>query len=244
MLPQQRRVPRKVWAHFSSFFMFSYIFHFSLYLRWTTFRRSASAGPPKKMFFSHIFRPDFDLFSSLWGSSRGIVASVRAMAHPKCAFGLLGHVVRARSLAGFGKQLKKCTPAARLVSLVECVGLVGCRVTVFCGLGVASYPQPPDRSQHGCTVGIDWDPPPPPRQGGGGTRAPVLTYVRCCCTRGRAWSWWFYRVELSVIRTLPRTISRALSFDLGTALTRPTALTLSSRQTHPTSACARDLGPL
>ena len=48
---------------------------------------------------------------------------------------------------------------ARLVSLVECLGLVGCRVTVFCGLGVASYPQPPDRSQHGCTVGIDRDPP-------------------------------------------------------------------------------------
>ena len=42
----------------------------------------------------------------------------------------------------------------------------------------------------------------------------------CCCTRGRAWSWWFYRVELSVIRTPPRSISRALSFDLGTALTR------------------------
>ena len=52
-----------------------------------------------------------------------------------------------------------CCNAARLVSLVECVGLVGCRVTVFCGLGVASYPQPPDRSQHGCTVGIDRDPP-------------------------------------------------------------------------------------
>ena len=49
--------------------------------------------------------------------------------------------------------------SARLASLVECVGLVGCRVTVFCGLGVASYPQPPDPSQHGCTVGIDRDPP-------------------------------------------------------------------------------------
>ena len=41
---------------------------------------------------------------------------------------------------------------------LECVGVVGCRVTVFCGLGVASYPQPPDRRQHGRTVGIDPDP--------------------------------------------------------------------------------------
>ena len=63
---------------------------------------------------------------------------------------------------------------------MECVGLVGCRVTVFCGLGVASFPQPPDRSQHGCTVGIDrdssvWDLHP----GGvvGGTRAPAFAYV-------------------------------------------------------------------
>ena len=39
------------------------------------------------------------------------------------------------------------------------VGLVGCRVLVVCGHTAASYPQPPDRSQHGCTVGIDRDPP-------------------------------------------------------------------------------------
>ena len=65
------------------------------------------------------------------------------------------------------KEEKKKKKNARLVSLVECVGLVGCRVTVFCGLGVASYPQPPDRSQHGCPVGIDRDPPV----------APALTYV-------------------------------------------------------------------
>ena len=32
-------------------------------------------------------------------------------------------------------------------------------LVMICGLGVASYPQPPDRSQHGCTVGIDRDPP-------------------------------------------------------------------------------------
>ena len=139
---------------------------------------------------------------------------------------------------------------ARLVSLVECVGLVGCRVTVFCGLGVASYPQPPDRSQHGCTVGIDREPPVwHLHQAGWWRYQSASSYVRqcwfwCCCTRGRAWSWWFYRVELSVIRTPLRTISCALSFDLGTALTRSTALTLSSRQTHPPSACARDLGHL
>ena len=69
-------------------------------------------------------------------------------------------------------------PRARLVSLLECVGLVGCRVTVFFGLGAASNPQPLDRSQHGCTVGPGpTRVAPPPRQGGGGTRAPALTYV-------------------------------------------------------------------
>ena len=56
-------------------------------------------------------------------------------------------------------ETEKLYESARLVSLVECVGLVGCRVTIFGGLGVVSYLQPPDRSQHGCTVGIDRDPP-------------------------------------------------------------------------------------
>ena len=32
-------------------------------------------------------------------------------------------------------------------------------LTVFCGLGVTSYPQPPLQREHGCTVGIDRDPP-------------------------------------------------------------------------------------
>ena len=70
---------------------------------------------------------------------------------------------------------------AQTVSLLECVGLVGCRVTFFSYLCVASCPQPPDRSQHGCTVGIDRDSTrvaPPPKQGGGSTRATALTYVR------------------------------------------------------------------
>ena len=58
---------------------------------------------------------------------------------------------------------------------MECVGLVGCRVTVFCGLGVASYPQPPERSKHGCTVGIDRH--LHPGKVVDGTRAPALTYV-------------------------------------------------------------------
>ena len=42
---------------------------------------------------------------------------------------------------------------------VKSVGLVGCRVLVVCGHTAASFQQPPDRSQYGCTVGIDRDPP-------------------------------------------------------------------------------------
>ena len=110
-------------------------------------------------------------------------------------------------------------------------------------LGVASYPQPPDRSQHWCAVGIDCD--PPVWQGGGDTRAPALTYVSAgagvvvhVVVLGRG------GFTNSVIRTPPRTISRALSLDLGTALARSTAPTLSSLQAHPRSACARDLGHL
>ena len=59
---------------------------------------------------------------------------------------------------------------------MECVGLVDCLVTVFCGLGVASYPQPLlVKAQVYCpgpTRVI-----PLPTQGGGGTRAPTLTHV-------------------------------------------------------------------
>ena len=35
-------------------------------------------------------------------------------------------------------------------------------------------PWPPDRSQHGCTVGVDWD---PPRQGGESSERQL---VQCC----------------------------------------------------------------
>ena len=106
---------------------------------------------------------------------------------------------------------------------MECFGLVCCRVTVFCGLIcgliLASYPQPPSR--FGCT-GVLWvltrthPCGPPPRQDGGGTRAPALTYVHTVCVyvahvvasgpRG---------VGAVDTRTPPRTMSLALSFDLG-----------------------------
>ena len=49
-----------------------------------------------------------------------------------------------------------------------------------CCVAVTTHPLPPDRGQHGCTVGTDRDPPvwaPPPRQGGEGTRAPALACV-------------------------------------------------------------------
>ena len=117
---------------------------------------------------------------------------------------------------------------------MECVGIVGCRVTVFCGLGVASYPQPPDRSPHRVLwVLTGTHPCGTSTQAGWWRYQSASSYVRqcwcwCCCTRGRDWSWSFYHVELSVIRTPPRTISRALSFDLGTVLSRSSALTLSS----------------
>ena len=135
---------------------------------------------------------------------------------------------------------------ARLVSLVEFVGLVGCRVTVFCGLSVWRATEVSTgvlcvlTGTHPCRTST---------QARWWRDQSARSYERqcwcwCCCTRGRALSWWFYREELSVIRNPPRTISRALSFDLGTTLTRPTALSLSSRQAHPPSACARDLGLL
>ena len=130
---------------------------------------------------------------------------------------------------------------ARLVSLVECIGLVGCRVAVFCGLGGVSNHSPLTE----VSTGVLWvltgtHPCGTSTQAGWWRYQSASSCVRqcwCwwCCTRGRAWSWWFYSVELSVIRTPPRKRPRALSFDLGTALARSTALTLSSRCKHNTS---------
>ena len=48
--------------------------------------------------------------------------------------------------------------------------------------GIASNPQPPHRSGHGCTVGYDRDPPvwcPPPGRMRRDIRAPALTYTVC-----------------------------------------------------------------
>ena len=44
--------------------------------------------------------------------------------------------------------------------LIAC-GVLGSSVValvVFCGGRTVGYPQPPPRREHGCTVGIDWDP--------------------------------------------------------------------------------------
>ena len=87
---------------------------------------------------------------------------------------------------------------------------------------------------------------PPPRQGGGGTKAPALTYVvarggvvvyvvvtvaggfvvKCCLFRARL-------LERCRLRC------RSIPVNLGTAPSRTTALSLSSQQAHPPSACAR-----
>ena len=86
---------------------------------------------------------------------------------------------------------------------------------------LASYPQPPLRRGHGCTVGIDRDPPVwPSTQAGWWRYQSASSYVRAygLCVlraRGRVCGRWFCGVSAVDSRTLPRTMSLALSFDLG-----------------------------
>ena len=86
---------------------------------------------------------------------------------------------------------------------------------------LASYPQPPLRRGHGCTVGVDRDPPVwPSTQAGWWRYQSASSYVRAygLCVlraRGRVCGRWFCGVSAVDSRTPPRTMSLALSFDLG-----------------------------
>ena len=86
---------------------------------------------------------------------------------------------------------------------------------------LASYPQPPLRRGHGCPVGIDRDPPVwPSTQAGWWRYQSASSYVRAygLCVlraRGRVCGRWFRGVSAVDSRTPPRTMSLALSFDLG-----------------------------
>ena len=63
-----------------------------------------------------------------------------------------------------------------------------------------------------------------------------------CRTRGRVCCWWFCGEVLSGSPHLLercRLRCRSISVNLGTAPSRTTALSLSSQQSHPPSACAR-----
>ena len=64
----------------------------------------------------------------------------------------------------------------------------------------------------------------------------VVAYVE------NGYKWWFCGVVLSDVRTPLRTMSLALSFDLGTALSRSTAPYSSSHQTHSPLNSSRDSG--
>ena len=81
----------------------------------------------------------------------------------------LGHLRRGRRTQLSGRGL--------IVSLCSARGVV-----LWLG-----YPQPPDRSQHGCTVSIDRGPllcDAPSRQDDGDIRGPARAGVVKCC-RGR-----------------------------------------------------------
>ena len=93
-------------------------------------------------------------------------------------------------------------------------------LVVLCGAYSVSSPQPPHRRENGCTVGIHLDPhlvTPPSRQDDGNVRAPALVcvVVDCVqdCARGHGW-WQDCDVVLLNIRTPPRTVPFASSFDL------------------------------
>ena len=110
---------------------------------------------------------------------------------------------------------------ARLCRLKASVGLIACDTCVFCGLTCRATHSLPSVEGTGVLWVLTGTHPcgPPPRQDGGGTRAPALTYVHTVCvyfahvdvSRGR----WFCGVSAVDSRTPPRTMSLALSFDLG-----------------------------
>ena len=110
---------------------------------------------------------------------------------------------------------------ARLCRLKASVGLITCDTCVFCGLTWRATHSLPSVEGTGVLWVLTGTHPcgPPPRQDGGGTRAPALTYVHTVCVvlraRGRVCGRWFCGVSAVDSRTPRRTMSLALSFDLG-----------------------------
>ena len=77
-------------------------------------------------------------------------------------------------------SLGSCTSLGSVLDTFVTRSSALCSTLVCAALGSWSclgHPQPPDRSQHGCTVGVTGTHPcgPPPRQDGAGTRAPALS---------------------------------------------------------------------
>ena len=103
---------------------------------------------------------------------------------------------------------------------------------------------------HGCTVGIDRDPPVwPSTQAGWWRYQSASSYVRAYglrvrCARGRVRGCWFCGVGAVDTRTPPRTMSLALSFDLGCQVSnlcsqqQPNALLLAMLLSSPSRTSA------
>ena len=97
-------------------------------------------------------------------------------------------------------------------------------VTVLCRDCSVSNPQPPWQARHGCTVGFDRDPPVrrhhPGRMMGTSERQLLCARLRSACVIANVengYRWWFCGVP-SDVRTPHRTMSLALSFDVGSIL--------------------------
>ena len=93
------------------------------------------------------------------------------------------------------------------------------------------------QAKHWCTVRFERDPPVrrshPGRMMGASERQLLCARLWSACVVAYAengYRWWFCGVVLSGVGTTPRTMSLALSFDLGTALSRSMALSSSSHQ--------------
>ena len=60
-------------------------------------------------------------------------------------------------------------------------------LVVLCGAYSVSYSQPPWRTRHGCTVGIDWDPPVWCSHPSRTTRTPERQLLRDCARGHNCW---------------------------------------------------------
>ena len=100
-----------------------------------------------------------------------------------------------------------CLGASHLHSASKLFGRHPCRVRVLVRL---SHPRPPDRSQHGCTVGVLPGPTrvlPMPKQCGIGRRAPTRAVLSCaalwCVVHVVVWIASSLRFVLSVSSRIP-----------------------------------------